>query len=327
MENENRVRSVTIQPERDQAISPELALVDPELGRLARSRLPQPAAWSPSPRGTTSIPAPIAATKSSWSPPSDPRVAAPRRTLTAAMGAVGVFATAIPALLLGAVGVGMVASEVRAQLVDEPAPLVSSSAVRPPATRVAPMKTEIPRRPDPSPRASTSARTPTQTSPNPTPRLKARAAPDRAKAAAPAKLPPVSRAAPKIPAKAPAKAPAVVPTKTPKASPVAPAKTPKAPAVASAGAGSWIPPKAEVEARTFVLLKERVALWVPPDLLDRKTNLLVNNVQVVCRQVARTPRFDCRLEVGGSRRGWLLTAVAARDGSVKLTWRGRAPAR
>jgi hypothetical protein len=76
------------------------------------------------------------------------------------------------------------------------------------------------------------------------------------------------------------------------------------------------------------MLQERVALWVPAELLDKKTNLLVDNVQVSCTQVGRTPRFDCRLRIGPGRGGeWLLAVVAAKDGSQKLTWRGHAAPR
>jgi hypothetical protein len=92
------------------------------------------------------------------------------------------------------------------------------------------------------------------------------------------------------------------------------------------GGGGGIPTRSEVEARTLVLLQERVALWVPAALLDRKTNLLVDNIQVTCRQVRQTPRFDCRLGIGrGQGREWLLTVVVANDGSEKLTWRDHAP--
>jgi len=278
-------------PEPDLLLSPELVLVDPDLARLARERLSDTPRRQP-PARMRVVSAEVTA------PPEQVRSVPRRRALAAS--AVGAFATAIPALLLGAVAVGMVASEVQAQLVDDPIALVApaGAVAAPPASA-----------PPPSGPATRTPRAATKPGTKP-----ARPRPTQAPSAARPALPP--RAAP--PALAPPTAVPARPSPT-RAAPTAGAK-PKA--ARPAGAGTWIPTKSEVEARTLVLLQERVALWVPAALLDRKTNLLVDNVQVACRQVRRTPRFDCRLGIGPAQeREWLLTAVVAKDGSQKLTWR------
>jgi hypothetical protein len=273
-----------IRPEPDLVLSPELVLVDPDLARLARERLSDAPRWQPPPR--------VRLVSAEVTTPPE-QVGSPPRRRSLAARAVGAFATAIPALLLGAVAVGMVASEVQAQLLDDPISLVA------PAGTVSAQPSSAP--PAGTSRAVTKPRTkPTR--------------PRRTQA---------PRAAP--PALQP---PAVVPARTSptKAAPVRRAK-PKA-ARPAGGGGGGIPTRSEVEARTLVLLQERVALWVPAELLDRKTNLLVDNVHVACRQVGPTPRFDCRLGAApGQEREWLLTVVVAKDGSQKLTWRGHAPPR
>jgi len=289
LDERNPMDSVN-RPEPDLVVSPELVLVDPDLARLARERLIHAPRSQPSPRVYV-VPAEVTEL------PEQVRSLPRRRALAAS--AVGAFATAIPALLLGAVAVGMVASEVQAQLLDDPiaqvaqaetiatTPASASAAPRPPASvaQSGPRSATKPVRPRPT-QAPSAAR----------PALPRRAVPARTSPTRPA---PVVRAKPKA-----------------------------VPPAAGGDAGSWIPTRREVEARTLVLLQERVALWVPAELLDRKTNLLADNVQVACSQVRRTPRFDCRIRIGAGRGGeWLLAVVAARDGSQELTWRGHAAPR
>ena len=93
-----------------EVISPELVLVDPELAEIAR-RSHVPPEWHPPPRPAAVPDVPVAPAS---------RHVRPTRVL-------GALATGIPLLLLGAVAVGMVASEVRAQLLDPPAKLVAPS--------------------------------------------------------------------------------------------------------------------------------------------------------------------------------------------------------
>lgn len=273
-----------IPPEPDLVLSPELVLVDPDLARLARERLSDAPRRPPSPRMRV-VPAEITA------PPEQVRLL-PRRPAFAAR-AVGAFATVIPALLLGGVAVGMVASEVQAQLLDDPIALVA------PAETVSAPPASAP--------AARTSRAVTKPAPKP-----AKPRPTQAPRAAPPALSPPTA----VPARKSPTGPAPVRRAKPKA------------ARPAGGGGGGIPTRSEVEARTLVLLQERVALWVPAELLDRKTNLLVDNVQVACRQVGQTRRFDCRLGTGRSQeRDWLLTVVVAKDGSQKLTWRGHAPPR
>ena len=94
-----------------EVISPELVLVDPELAQIAR-RLHVPPEWHPPP-----LPAAVP----------DVPVAPAYRDVRRSTRVLGALATGIPLLLLGAVAVGMVASEVRARLLDPPAKLVTPS--------------------------------------------------------------------------------------------------------------------------------------------------------------------------------------------------------
>ena len=117
-----------IRPEPDLVLSPELVLVDPDLARLARERLSDAPRRQPPPR--------VRVVSAEVTAPPEQVGSLPRRRALAA-SAVGAFATAIPALLLGAVAVGMVASEVQAQLLDDPIALVAPAGTvsAPPASR------------------------------------------------------------------------------------------------------------------------------------------------------------------------------------------------
>ena len=296
MEKENRVDSLPRRSELDEVISPELVLVDPELAQIARRRLPDRPEWRPA----VSLSAPVRPALAHTFPPIEPR-----RDVRRSTRVFGAVAVAFPLLLIGGIVVGMIASEVRAQLVDDPVTLFLPSA--PDAVRSQPLATtaapESEVRPD---RRATPPRPVTRTRPS-----------------APAKRPPASRPAPVKPT--PVKPAPVEPAKEPTPAPKASAKRP--PGVPAPSTVDWVPTKSEVEARTLLLLQERVALRVPVALMDKKTGLFVNNVHVSCRRVGRTARFDCSLGVGRSPREWLLSVVVERDGSETLKWRGDAAAR
>ena len=159
-------------------ISPELVLVDPELARLARQGLRDAPAWQPPPRlhvapAALSVPAPAEL----WN--ARP-TSTPHRRRTVAASAVGMLATAVPVLLLGAIAVGMVASEVQAQLLDDPIALVSPPAPTPKPERGA---ATPPSAPQPAAKAAKSKQARPSSRPAIRPRAVAPAAAPRAKPA------------------------------------------------------------------------------------------------------------------------------------------------
>jgi hypothetical protein len=106
----------------EEVISPELVLVDPELAQIARRRLHVPPEWRPPPGPATSPTVAVAPASTHTFTPVESR-----RNVRRSTRVLGALATGIPLLLFGAVVVGMVASEVRAQFVDGPATLVAPS--------------------------------------------------------------------------------------------------------------------------------------------------------------------------------------------------------
>ncbi len=177
------------------------------------------------------------------SPPSEPRRRIPRSTR-----ALGAFAGAVPLLLLGALVVGMVASEVRAPLLADPATLVGPST--PSMTRVQTLQT-------------TAALAPSLVLGSPRSRL--------------ARLRPRVR---QLPSCSLAASPPGLARATPESEP-SPGKSKPTPVIADRGAaGRSVPERAEVEARTLVALQQRVLFSVPAALINTRTGLLVNNVHV-----------------------------------------------
>jgi hypothetical protein len=109
------VDAVVSHPDLAEVISPELVLVDPELAEIARRRLReyQPPVV-PSPREVVPE-APPAAEPA----PALPVAAAPRRERRRPARALGAFVThGIPTLVVAAVLLAMIASEIRVQLAD-----------------------------------------------------------------------------------------------------------------------------------------------------------------------------------------------------------------
>jgi len=152
------IDAVLRDPEPDMVISPELVLVDPELAEIARQRLRDAPARHPPPRLHVA-PAEASARVEPRRAPAAPSMTIPRRRPVAA-GAVGAFAAAIPVLLLGGVAVGMIASEVRAQFLDDPigavsprAPTSTTSTIgrRAPQPTTQPSASVVPAQPAPAP--------------------------------------------------------------------------------------------------------------------------------------------------------------------------------
>ena len=286
----NSVDAAAFYPGPHDVISPELVLVDPELAEIARRRLRDTPEWRPSLGSPVSPSAPVRLPFAHASPPSEPRRHVPRSTR-----ALGAFAGAVPLLLLGALVVGMVASEVRAQLLADPATLVGPST--PKMTRVQTLQTTAALASEP--RARQPAKPPRTVTP---------ARPAASELQSPASPPGLARA-------------------TPETEP-SPAALEPTPVPADRGAaGRWVPEQAEVEARTLVALQQRVLFSVPAALIDKRTGLLVNNVHISCRRVEHTAQFSCKLGVGRSQaQEWVLTVVTARDGGP-WAWIGPAAAR
>ena len=112
MEKRNRVDAEAFHSESLEVISPELVLVDPELAQIARRRLCEPPEWRAPPRAVVA-------------PTCTPAVT--RRDVRRSTRVLAAVAAGIPLVLLGAFLVGIVATEVRAQLVDSAAPPVAQS--------------------------------------------------------------------------------------------------------------------------------------------------------------------------------------------------------
>ena len=84
-----------------------------------------------------------------------------------------------------------------------------------------------------------------------------------------------------------------------------------------------LPTTKQVEVQTLALLVNG-STAKPTALLDDRLGMLADNVWIECRQVDRSPQFDCRLGAGrSSSREWLLTVGITRNGMEVLTWGGR----
>lgn len=291
------VDAVVPHHELPEVISPELVLVDPELARIARRLLPErppPPVLLPRPEPAPS--APVAAAIPHTSPAPTPRRPA-RRTATALYAAV---THAIPALAVGAVLLGLVASEIRVQVFGDQASLAAPAApeaapvTAPPSDAVAPLPIPAPET-TPKPSAA-SPPSPRPVSPKPTTAEKPSAPPPQA----PRPASPV----PETTEKAPVPPPAAKPKEPAKPKPV-----------------EWLPSKREVEVRALAALSKGGIERVPEGLIDERTGLLVDDVHVSCRRVGRTVRFTCEVGVGPAQpQDWRLTVVTSRDGAWK--WRG-----
>jgi hypothetical protein len=299
------VDAVVSHPELPEVISPELVLVDPELARIARLLLPEPPPVL-APRREPAPAQPLAAERTYALPlPQAP----PSPVRRARKPFHQVATQAIPALAVGAVVLGMIASEVRIQLLADPTSLAAPTPSN--ATRV---QAPAPSRADPVvPLPAPTAPETTEKTPVPAPAAAppVRPAPAKSKPA-PAPAPATPRTASPAPATS-KPTPTPAPAPSPKKSVASPAAQP--PAVTQPAAVEWVPKKSEVEVRALEFLNRRVPL-VPAGLVDEDTGLLVTNVHVSCQRVGGpTLRFTCSVGSGAfPQELWRLTVVPSRDG-------------
>ena len=93
--------------------------------------------------------------------------------------------------------------------------------------------------------------------------------------------------------------------------------------VSGLDAVTLLPTTRQVEVQTLALLANG-STAKPRALLDERLGTFADNVWIDCRQVDRSPQFDCRLGAGrSSSRKWLLTVGITRNGREVLTWGGR----
>jgi hypothetical protein len=111
------VDAVVTHPDLAEVISPELVLIDPELAEIARRRLRE---YQPPPVPPPRVVVPAVATPPTAEPrPALPVAEPPRRERRRPTRALGAFVThGIPTLVVAAVLLAMVASEIRVQLAD-----------------------------------------------------------------------------------------------------------------------------------------------------------------------------------------------------------------
>ena len=128
MEKLNRVDHLVSHPEPREVISPELVLIDPELAEVARRLLPErPPAPVPVPRREIAPPRVVAAEI----PAASPRVVSRRPVRDSARSLSRFVTHAIPLLAVGAVVLGMIASEVRGQFLADPSTLSAPTPSQP----------------------------------------------------------------------------------------------------------------------------------------------------------------------------------------------------